>query len=340
MTYLIKKINVAITLLLITSLGYAYGDYNNAPAYDDCGNCCSCEPSCGHGFIGAEVLYLRAFEEGLSSACDRTDITNFYDGDTVVSTLRGKTHDPDFQWNVGFRIGAGYEFANSNCGIAACWTHFNSNTHGNHGHNHEHHWKIDFDAVDVIFGYEYKGTDCFGVTPYIGVKYANINQKLRTNFISTIRDGSGSFSDSSFSDSTSQAGSRDRGHVTSSGDSKDDFWGVGPLFGLEADWLVGCGLGFYGNVSIATLYGNFHGKSLHTDLFETGTNINHLNRHRQACQFVLDAGIGITWRTCFCGDNYLVLQLGLEEHRYFNQNQFCCGDLSLDGVSFGAGIEF
>jgi hypothetical protein len=37
----------------------------------------------------------------------------------------------------------------------------------------------------------------------------------------------------------------------------------------------------------------------------------------------------------------LGLQLELEDHRYFNLNQFCgYGDLSLAGVSFGVCLEF
>ena len=49
----------------------------------------------------------------------------------------------------------------------------------------------------------------------------------------------------------------------------------------------------------------------------------------------------LRWKTCFCKNSFLILQLGLEHHRYFNHNQFCgYGDLSLDGVSFSAAILY
>ena len=73
--------------------------------------------------LSADVLYLRAFEGGLSSVCDSTHITESVVDGTLISRLNGKNHDPDFRWNVGYRIGIGYEFADSDCGIGAYWTH-------------------------------------------------------------------------------------------------------------------------------------------------------------------------------------------------------------------------
>ena len=156
------------------------------------------------------------------------------------------------------------------------------------------------------------------------MKYVRIDQKLHSKFVSTIQDVSGSI------DRT-----RSRGHL------KEHFWGVGPELGIEGDWDVGCGFSLYGDVSVSILYGTFHVRSDQTDVFTSVTNINHLRKHTQACQTVLDVGFGVRWQTCFCNGIILGLQLGLEDHRYFNLNQFCgYGDLSLDGVSFGVCLGF
>jgi hypothetical protein len=321
MVYSLRKIQMAVATLAMAATGFLHGDYDISTSRDSCEESCApescCFDSCGQFFLEADLLYLRAFEGGLSNACDNTHIIDSEVNGTVISRLKGKAHDPDFKWNLGFRVGAGYEFADSSCGIGAYWTHYNSHTSG------EHNWKVDFDVVDVLYGCEYYVSNCFALIPFGGLRYAQIDQRLHTHHISTI---------------TSEAGTDD---IRSRGRLKEDFFGIGPLFGIEGDWDVTCGFSLYGNISIAVLYGNFHVKSNHTDEFNTGININHLRKHIQACQAVLDLGLGVRWQTCFCEDKFLVLQLGLEQHRYFNHNQFCgYGDLVLDGVSLGIGLVY
>ncbi len=340
MTYFIKKIHVAITLLLITSISVAYGDDDNRSACGERENCCSCQPACccGQWFLEADLLYLRAYEGGLSSPCDSTHITDSEENGIMISRLNGKAHDPDFDWNLGYRIGAGYKFGGSNCGIGAFWTHYNSHTHGHKNHNNEHRWKLDFDVVDVLYGCECDVSNCFVLIPFGGLRYARIDQRLRTHFVNTsVEVPTLNSSSSESSSSRSEEGTR----TTSRAHQKQEFFGVGPLLGFEVDWSFGCGFSLYGDISTAILYGTFHTRSNQTDDFTDSKNIDHLKKHTQACQAVVDAGLGVRWKTCFCCDKFLLLQLGLEHHQYFNHNHFCSyGDLSLDGVSLGVGIEY
>ena len=91
-------------------------------------------------------------------------------------------------------------------GCRSLWTHFDSHT-GGKGSDDEHDWKVKFDVVDLLFAYNYEWTPCFVLTPFAGVRYATINQKLNTHFISS-----------------------DVGVLTTStGHSKENFLGVGPL---------------------------------------------------------------------------------------------------------------
>ena len=317
MIYSFRKIQMAITVLLITAAGLAHGSNYNSREW--CEQPCApefcCPENCGRFFGGAEVLVLKAFEEGLSNACGSTQITNYYNDDHIpISKLNGKAHGPDFKWNAGFRIGAGYEFADGECNVGAYWTHFNSHSNGGC-----RTWKLNFDAVDVLYRCRCDCSSCLNWTPFAGVKFANIDQKFHTNFVQK----------------TSGTRSTLRGRI------KEEFFGFGPLFGIEGDWGFGCGFSLYGNISVAVLYGKFHEKSHQTEKFTDGINVDHLKKHIQACQPVVDAGFGVRWKTCVCNDKLLVVQLGLEQHRYFNQNQFCgYGDLSLNGVSLGAGIEY
>jgi hypothetical protein len=311
-----KKI-IAMIALMLSTTDFALADYDQGGCIEEeCTPAPCCKERCGGFFLDAGVLYLRAFEGGLSSACDSTQIIDTTEGDVVVSELRGKNHDFDFKWNTGFTVGAGYEFDNNSC-IGAFWTNYNSRSSGGRKEN-QHHWKINFNVVDVLYCYESSWSN-FALIPYGGLRYARIDQHLRTHFLNTVNAITNS----------------------SHGHSREDFSGWGPLFGLEGNWDMGCGFSLYGNVSGSVLFGKFRVRTNSAEVFDTGINRNHLRKNNQACQPVVDIGFGVRWMTSFCNDMILVLQLGLEEHRYFNHNQLCSyGDLSLDGGSFTVGIEF
>ena len=319
---MVRKLLVFITFLLIAEMGFVDG----GDLHHSTSGCCEeinlpefCYCECyGQFFVGAELLYLRAFEGGLSDACDSKQIIDTTVSGVTISSLNGNAKDPDFDWNVGFRLGAGYDFANSSCNIGVYWTRFNSNTNGESGIN-EQNWKIIFNVVDVLYRCECDWSNCFILTPFGGIRYANIDQKLHSNFLSTTEGSS----------------------IISTGKFKEEFSGTGPLVGLEGDWSLGCGFSLYGTLSAAILYGTFHVNSNQTDEFTTGININHLRKNIEACQPVVDAGFGLRWKTCFCKDRLLIMQLGLEEHRYFNHNQIgSYGDLSLDGISLGLSLHY
>lgn len=311
-----------ILLSLFAVVGVASGEANVGFDLEssDPEVCCVSSDSKGGFFFDFEALYLRAYQGGLSSLCDVLETQDTIIGDTTVSHQKGHGQEPDFRWDWGFRIGAGYEFACSDCGIRAYWTHFDNSSKKRHQHKrNENRWKIDFDVADIVFRCDFDLASGATVSPFAGVKIANIQQKLHTHFVGLLD----TFPTDSFD------------HV------KQRLEGVGPLIGVEGSWDWKCGFSLYGNLDFALLYGNTHVRASETDIFHTGINFGHLKNHKDAYQFVLDMGIGIEWKKCFCGNKFLVVQVGLEDHRYFNHNQFCdFGDLSLDGVKLGVILEF
>ncbi len=340
-----RKIHVALTTLLLTVVSQAHGEYFNSSTNGECGYSCACELAYyGKGFISADLLYWRAYEGGLDK-CFPIEAIDYVSSDgSIISRFRGKGEDPHFNWDAGFRLGTGYEFA---CGwdIAAFWTHFHSQASRHHrneytfGSEHELRWKLDFDVVDVIGAREFDLGSCVTLSPFGGLRGARIEQKLHSNVFSRanfyLKSSSASFySDlSPLSDSSSN-------FTTFNSHSKQKFWGIGPLIGIEADWNLGCGLSLYANASVAFLYGHFHLRSNESDRFLEGADFCNMKQRLYACQTVLDAGLGVRWQTCFCG-GIVWLQLGLEHHSYFNQNRLGgYGDLWLDGANFSAGIVF
>ena len=321
MYQIFKKMQIAIPFFLITSISTVRADdfsmTDGCPQF--CEPACFCSQACGQFFLDAQILYIRAFEGGLSSPCEGTQVINSTENGILISRLTGKAHDPDFKWHLGFRMGVGYEFADYPSDIGVYWMHYNP--HADDDHND--YWNIDFNMVDVRYGWaSHWSIDCSRnsiLTLFSGLRCARINQKILSHFVS----------------------SEDGALTLSTERSREGFLGIGPLLGIERDWRIGCGFSLYGNIAVAILYGKYHVRSNNSSAFATGFNVNHLVKHVQASQFVVDAGFGMRWKTCFCKNRFLILQLELEHHRYFNHNQFCgYGDLSLDGMSLSAGILY
>ena len=60
------------------------------------------------------------------------------------------------------------------------WIHFNG--HANFKEHTQHgHYKIKYDTIDLTFGRSFSVTRCFYVKPFIGLRGAYINQKLKSH---------------------------------------------------------------------------------------------------------------------------------------------------------------
>ncbi len=318
MLHYARKAHLAITLLLITSIGHVQA-YDYLISYDnDClisyGNfecwtpreptnseCCCC--NCG--FISADLLFWRPFEGGLDNCVPSLDSTSVAGG-VVTSTFAGTSRTPSFKWNPGFRVGAGYDIASSGWGLETYWTHFQSHAYGNNSFR----WNVDFDVVDVTTGYKTGLSSCFDFRTFGGLRVARINQRLNLSEFGT---------------------------ELVAVNNKENFFGLGPVIGVTGDWDVGCGFSFYGNASASLLYGKFKIIFDSSSQSATSNSFSTVEKHLDTSQTAADFGFGIRWLYCFCQNQQVIFQLGLEHHRYFNFNRIgCYGDLSFDGLNFSA----
>ena len=298
MTSFVKKLHLGLVLLGFACIGQV-----NAQTTPCCKQTCW-----GNLSITGEFLYWRAFESGLDNCVPRHVSDRTTRNGHVFSEFKGKGRDLNFKWDPGYRIGANYEFASCEWDVAASWTHFHSSANGS-GHRK---WNINLDVIDVTTGYEPDCGLCFDVRPFIGLRGAQIDQKLHVGH---------------------RGGSHKR--------LKEEFEGLGPLLGLGFNWEIGCNFSLYVNVSAAWLYGNFHVKTFESDKLVDARNVCRLSKHLDANIAAGDAEIGVRWQRCFCNTKQFYLQLGLEHHRYFNFNRIgCYGDLSFDGANVGLGIGF
>ncbi|MCE2984022.1 MAG: hypothetical protein LW832_10725 [Parachlamydia sp.] len=321
MSPIIKKINLALGLLWTLSTSYSYADMDATTCLEN-SYCYPCKPPRGHGFIGAEVLYWRAFEDGLD-VCIPTDFCdNLLSDGRIISTFEGKGKDPKFEWNPGFRIGTGYAFACTNWEVGALWTHYNSKAHRTLCDCNRFKWNIDLDVIDLLVAYQSDLNSCFSLKPYLGIRVARIDQKLRMGEAPDSR-------------TFAKAGKSLFGS-----DNKHEFTGVGPLFGLEVDFQVACGFSLYANGAVSWFYGNHDVRLTNSIATVDVIDYSNIKNKTSSTLMAADASLGIRWQTCFCSKQFFV-QLGYEHHRYFDYSRIGkCGDLSFDGLNFGLGIGF
>lgn len=328
-----KKINITIALLLMPSIGYAYGDYTDTLPYaDNLNSLTYCTETTYQAFVTAELLYWRAFETGLDTCVPRTLSDIVTSDGKVISRFGGRGRDLNFDWNPGFRLNGWYELPCTCWDVGVSWTHFN--TDSSRGHAHRHKWNLNLDVVDVFAGYGYDCSSCFVVRPFFGVRSARIDQKIHTRgrFEQSI--------DSSLFSSSISSYQSDH-YVTTANRNKQKFVGVGPLIGLEADWAFGCGFSLYVSAAVTWLYGQFDvHQHQSADFFDNA----YIFKFRSDLDTVLagaDAAIGVRWMTDFYCNTRLIVQVALEHHSYYDFNRIGrYGDLSFDGVSVSAGLGF
>ncbi len=324
-----RKLVKSTMALALTMMGSVYGDCCPQPSYSFADSCCptySTEAS-GEWIFGAGVICWRAFEGDFDCGCGSLDILDEQtsDGDTI-SLISGNDDELHYDWNAGFRVGAGYRFACSKWDVGAVWTNYSGHGHGSSDEDNHIHWNLNFNEVDVVTGYGFETLTCFTVRPFVGVRGTWMDQKVRAHLTTFVAAES------------REAVLHDNNKHT------QNFWGVGPVFGVEANWALGCGFGFYGIIDGAVLYGR---SKTHFDDIEvavddtTVTTFTDIKNRHTVCQLAGDVSLGFYWEKTLCNDMLLTLQLGWEHHHYFDFNRLGeTDDLSFDGLSFSGAIGF
>lgn len=255
--------------------------------------------------IYGDLLYWRVFQGGLGGC---------------------GTHLDSHQWSYGVRAGVEYGFDCSNWDIGLEWVHLDtSNGKKKPATVEQGRWYFDFDTIDLATGYEMTFSNDFGIRPYLGLRYAKIHQKTKALFSYLQHCTSGDTL------------------VTTRLHERTSYHGVGPLLGVDGQYLLGCNISLYGDLGGGFLYGKY---GLNRNNFESYTNPSDTcslksNCGREAVTCFVDVEVGFQWNQEFCGGYEAVVRLGLEHHEYFNFNQLGgYGDLSLDGLNLSLGVEF
>ncbi len=329
----------------------------NAPASIGVNGICFCSPNWrGAFFADASFLYWYGGEEGLSLASNgeieggvsyfATDMTNYYQS---------------FNYKPGFKIGFGFvgdrewvvhtEYtwlrgSNSNSVSAPSITTTagsdtltgvpvllvddwflsgTSNGQALAASSLSSKWHYAVDMLDLTCSRPFYQGPCLTVTPLVGLEAAWIRQKMHV----TIEESAEMFTLALPADIPSQPiGSR----------NYSNSWGLGPKFGVDANFLIPMGFRFEGDLAASLLYTQYTKISHSEDPASTAFNPGpyHTSIHNYGClRPIVECGLGFGWGTYLqCREYHIDFSASYDFTYLWGQNMM---RKMLDDLLTGAG---
>ncbi len=312
-------------------------------------------------FLTGEALLWKASEEGLDYAITgsfdlQSDPGTFYQ----LNLKNGKSHEPGFHWDWGFRVGVGYDTHHDGWDIYSTWTRYhhgakgsltvqgdpNANDFAATGGSGNYispfwvaqifsppgmmnrakaHWHLNLDLADLELGRNYLITKYLSLRPSIGLRAGWIDQKYNLFFLAYNfpTDPTATVRDISVR-------------------MKNDFWGIGAKAGLNTQWFLGKGFSICGNGSFSLLDGHYHiryklhdqkpvlvvtqksaGLNAQTTTIDPAYNDSFKNKkHIHTIAPIVNLALGLRWERSFCNEHcFFSIWGSYEENVFFGQNQ-------------------
>ncbi len=300
-------------------------------------------------FLSADIFYWKAQENGDPIA--RVSST----GSNLVTNSINLEH----RWDLGFRVGLGYNLPHDGWDLSLSWLRFK--TRGEGGTSVETkpsdviyasqiseplnppsntvdyaygRYRLLLNQFDLDLGRNFFVSKWLAMRPHMGLRTDWIPQKQTLDYRVLVSEGLSS------------------DHVY----DRLNYWGIGPCEGLDTEWGIGSGFSIYGNAALAILYGFFKDTRIAkittpSLAFETTSySFQHVSRA------IADLEVGFRWDRVFLEDQlHLQIQAGWEQHIYFGLNQFAVrsaaigdegkvwlnqGDLTMQGFTLSVRVDF
>lgn len=297
-----------------------------------------------HVSLNASFLYWQAQEEGLDFGIT---VPNHALTLPAFPNDGGKIVNFDSHYKPGFKASASINSYHDSWALIAAYTWFHSTVEKSqsapsNGYIHstwltssnddpvldqKAKWDLHLSFLDLQLMRPYNITTCLSLKPNIGVRLGWINQHFRVHH--TLDD---------LSPLTVK--------------NRSDSLGIGPILGLNTDWLLGCGMRFIGNINGAILYTHYRTRlQENTHQNTVGLNLtNNVHYLRPA----VETALGLGWGTYYSQDRYYFdLSASYNFNVYWNQNMMRwakdvenqqtnggVGNLYLQGLTATARFDF
>lgn len=249
---------------------------------------------------------------------------------TDSSTSSNDILGVSFDWDPGFRVGIGYQC--DQWDVGAIYTRFHTkgkdsissspgSVHsaflgnfyidnplglGLSGPPYEKasiDWTIHYNMFDWDLGFNCCICKSLQLRPFMGIKGGWIDQSIHTKWENPELLGI------TFS-------------ATAKEDLENNFWGLGPAFGIDTKWMVFCNqIYLFGDFSAAIMWGHWTFSDVYKNDFSQKVIID-LDNHNGGASTVRSF-MGFGWDACFCKDQYrFSTKLGYEMQFWLDQLQF------------------
>jgi len=318
-------------------------------------------------FFTADFIYWRTTADGCQFAASGVPI-NDNKKNIVSPTSEGKNPSPAFDFQPGFKAGAGFKFAHDGWDLYANYTWLNpakvkaslSSSNGSLVGPGDPYWQTatlsnikntfqqSFNTLDLELGRQFFLSKFLTLRPYFGLKAMLINQHVR-NYSTVFNNATNGLVGGSSSVLPPP------GETITNLIAKEDLrsWGVGIRGGFAPVWYFMKNFGLYGNFAASCMWSHYKThtrtsfKGFITDpvtgaitpVFGVSANIGRL---LHTVTPVIEVGLGLTSTIFFHEDaSALTLSAGWEQQVWIGFNgATATGNMSLQGFTFKVGYEF
>jgi len=347
----LSSVSITKKLLLIVVVAQLSGE----PCYIDGLPNISTRPQCSSSgwVVSADFLGWYASQEVASIYADV--VTHF----GVIPASWGAPSF-NFNWDYGFRIGAGYDLEYDQWDTSLSWSWFRTdakhtipmNPNASIGpeffaallsfslegdtvldvaQSMSARWSLLFNMFDWELGRSFWVSKGLSLRPFLGLKGGWIHQSIDAKYYNLAIDNI----------STPNLGSE---HL------KNNFWGVGPLGGVNTKWRArDFGSHFFdlfGDFSVAEMWGSWSCSDVYKSTIPSTSSVNTKNSSLGA--LTLRGFMGIGWDVDFRENkSHFAAKLGYEMQIWFDQLRIATfqlqrlhNDLTLQGVTFNCRLDY
>lgn len=317
---------------------------------------------CANFFVTADFIYWRATADNYQYAASGIAIVGADGVTPVPPPKRGQTKSPGFEFEPGFKVGAGLKFAHDGWDLYANYTWLNPatlkstqtrDTGDMVGPSDPYYgaptlskvkdrFKQSFNILDLELGRKFFLSPFMTLRPYFGLRGAWIHQHQR-NVLTVFNNDTNGLGVNSF--------------IVPVGDEittliqkqKVKSWGIGIRGGIAPVWYFMKNLGLYGNFALSGLWTSY--RNVSQTFFEGTSSVPvgtfsgrtaNIGRSFHTVTPVIELGLGLTYMAFFNKDaSALTLSAGWEEQMWIGFNGgFPGGSVTLQGFTFKVGYEF
>jgi len=278
--------------------------------------------------LTGSFIYWNAYQDGLDVTTEGT--TNA--ARTAFTTASGEVEHHESKYKPGFKVNLGMSSADFDdwiFNVQYTWLHSKTETSRSDSDELEafntsnwffnqantfsagasSEWDLHFRLLDVTAARPYYSGRRLTVTPFGGLRFAWIKQQFEVRMTQLLSMVAGNAPIVQNAES----------------DSKSNSWAVGPIGGVNCNWLLGHGFRSIGNASAGILYTRYtsisNSQTVTDTLAPSGPVGGKYNEDYNALRPFIEFDLGLGWGTyCYDNDFYVDFQASYDFLVFCDQN--------------------